>query len=132
MAKIAQDCLYAENHEWLRTEGEYATVGISDYAQDELTDVVYVELPEVGATFSRGEPFAVVESVKAASDVFMPVDGEIVAANAALEDTPEAINDDPYGAGWFVRIRIANPSQLSELMDATAYGAYLASLGAQS
>ncbi len=129
-SEIARDCLYAENHEWIRIEGDTATVGISDYAQDELTDIVYVELPEVGSSFEQGAPFAVVESVKAASDVFLPVGGEIVAVNTGLEDKPEAVNDDPYGEGWFVRIKLANAGQLSSLMDPDAYAAYLTSLGA--
>ncbi len=128
--QIADDCLYAENHEWIRVEGDVATVGISDYAQDELTDVVYVELPEAGATFEQGAPFAVVESVKAASDVFLPVEGEIIAVNASLEETPEAVNDDPFGEGWFVKIKIADPEQMSSLMDPQAYAAYLETLGA--
>ncbi|MHB1317312.1 MAG: glycine cleavage system protein GcvH [Anaerolineae bacterium] len=129
-SQIARDCLYAENHEWIRVEDGTATVGISDYAQDELTDIVYVELPEVGASFEQGAPFAVVESVKAASDVFLPVGGEIIAVNSGLADTPEAVNDDPYGEGWFVRIRVADDGQLRSLMDPDAYAAYLTTLGA--
>jgi glycine cleavage system H protein len=128
--KIAQDCLYARNHEWIRLEGGVATVGISDYAQDELTDVVYVELPEIGEEFAQGAPFAVVESVKAASDVFLPVAGDVVETNAGLEDTPEAVNDDPYGAGWFVRIKVSDSRQLATLMTPEAYTAYLGTLGA--
>lgn len=125
--EIASDCRYAENHEWIRVSGDTATVGISDFAQQELTDVVYVELPEVGQSFGQGEPFAVVESVKAASDVYMPVAGEIIEVNAALEDAPELVNDEPYGEGWFVRIRIADPAELDALMDADAYRAFVAS-----
>ncbi len=124
---VASDCRYTENHEWVRVSGEMATVGISDFAQQELTDVVYVELPEVGRSFGQGEPMAIVESVKAASDVYMPVAGEIVEVNEALEDEPERVNDDPYGEGWFVRIRIADPAQLETLMDAEAYRAFVAS-----
>jgi glycine cleavage system H protein len=124
--EIAPDCRYAENHEWICVEGDTATIGISDYAQQELTDVVYVELPEVGQSFGQGEPFAVVESVKAASDVFMPVAGEVIEVNASLEDAPEFVNDDPYGDGWFVRIRIADPGELDGLMDPDAYRAYVA------
>lgn len=126
--EIASDCLYTENHEWLRVEGDHATVGISDYAQHELTDVVYIELPEVGQTFGQNEPFAVVESVKAASDVFMPVAGEIVAVNTTLEEAPELINEDPYGDGWLVRIRILQPDQLASLMKPEAYRAFLETL----
>ncbi|NLT72855.1 MAG: glycine cleavage system protein GcvH [Chloroflexi bacterium] len=126
---IDQSCLYAENHEWIRVQEDLATVGISDYAQDELTDVVYVELPEIGSTFKQGDPFAVVESVKAASDVFLPVAGEIVEVNAALDDTPEAVNDDPYGRGWFVRIRVTDPEELATLMSPEAYASYLQEQG---
>ncbi len=124
--ELAPDCRYAESHEWIRVEGDLATIGISDFAQQELTDVVYVELPEVGQSFGQGEPFAVVESVKAASDVFLPVAGEIVEVNASLEEAPEFVNDDPYGDGWFVRIRIADPGELAALMDAEAYRAFVA------
>ncbi|MGI6367118.1 MAG: glycine cleavage system protein GcvH [Anaerolineae bacterium] len=126
---IPADCLYAENHEWIRVAGDTARVGISDHAQDELTDVVYVELPEVGDSFAQGAPFAVVESVKAASDVFLPVAGEIIAINEDLADTPEAVNEEPYGKGWFVEIRISNPDELSSLMTPEAYAAYLETLG---
>jgi glycine cleavage system H protein len=125
--ELKPDCLYAENHEWIRVDGDTATIGISDYAQQELTDVVYVELPEVGQSFGQGEPFGVVESVKAASDVFMPVAGEIIEVNPTLEDAPEFVNDDPYGDGWFVRIRIADAGELEALMDPEAYSAYVAS-----
>jgi glycine cleavage system H protein len=128
--QVARDCRYAANHEWIRMEGNTGTVGISDYAQQELTDVVYVELPEVGGRFDQGQPFAVVESVKAASDVYLPVAGEIVAVNTALEQTPEAVNDDPYGKGWFVQVRVEDPAQLEQLMDPDAYTAYVAEQGA--
>lgn len=124
-SRIAPDCLYAKSHEWIRVENDHATVGISDYAQHELTDIVYVELPKIGQTFGQNEPFAVVESVKAASDVFMPVAGEIIEVNKTLEEAPEFLNEDPYGDGWLVRIRILRPEQLSSLMDAQAYRAFL-------
>jgi glycine cleavage system H protein len=123
--EIPADCRYAENHEWIRVSDDTATVGISDFAQQELTDVVYVELPEEGKSLDQGEPFAVVESVKAASDVYMPVSGEIVEVNEALEDSPELVNDDPYGEGWFVRIRIADPAELDALMDPDDYRAFV-------
>jgi glycine cleavage system H protein len=126
--KVDPNCKYHEEHEWVRVEGDEAIVGISDYAQDALSDVVYVELPEVGDIFDQGEVFATVESVKAASDVFMPVTGEILAINEDLEDSPELVNSDPYGAAWFVRIRIADPSELDGLMDAKAYQAFIESL----
>jgi len=103
-------------------------IGISDYAQDQLSDVVYVELPEVGDTFEQGDVFAVVESVKAASDVYMPVSGEILEVNEVLEDSPELVNQDPYGEAWFVRIAMADLSELDGLMDAEAYKAYLEGL----
>ncbi len=121
--KFDPTCKYDKEHEWIRVEGDEGIVGISDFAQDQLSDVVYVELPEVGDTFQQGEVFATVESVKAASDVFMPVDGEILEINEALEDTPELVNQDPYGEAWFVRIAVAVPSQLDDLMDAQAYQA---------
>ena len=123
--KINPDLLYSQDHEWVRTEGDEAVLGISDYAQDQLSDVVYVELPEEGDTFERGDVFAVVESVKTASDVYTPVTGEILEINEALEDTPELVNEDPYGEAWFVRISLEEPSELDELMDAEAYKAFI-------
>ena len=119
---------YDEEHEWVRVEGEEGVVGISDYAQDQLSDVVYVELPEVGDTFDRGDILAVVESVKAASDVYMPVSGEVLEINEELDDSPALVNKDPYGEAWLVRITIADPSELDDLLDADAYEAYLESL----
>jgi glycine cleavage system H protein len=116
---------YHEEHEWVRVEGEEAVIGISDFAQDQLSDVVYVELPEVGDSFEVGEVFAVVESVKAASDVYMPVGGEILEINEELEDSPELVNSDPYGEAWFVRVAMANPDELDDLMDADAYKAFI-------
>ncbi|MBN1661669.1 MAG: glycine cleavage system protein GcvH [Anaerolineae bacterium] len=126
--KVNPNLRYDEEHEWVRVEGKEAVIGISDYAQDQLSDVVYVELPEVGDTFEKGDVFAVVESVKAASDVYMPVDGEILEVNARLEDSPELVNQDPYGEAWFVRIALDDPSQVDEMMDAGAYEAFLAGL----
>ncbi|MGD2207413.1 MAG: glycine cleavage system protein GcvH, partial [Anaerolineae bacterium] len=104
--KLDPTCKYSEDHEWIRVEGAEGVIGITDYAQDQLSDVVYVELPEVGDFFEEGEIFAVVESVKAASDVYIPVGGEVLEANMALEDEPELVNQDPYGDAWFVRISI--------------------------
>jgi glycine cleavage system H protein len=126
--KIDPGFKYHEEHEWVRVEGDEAVIGISDYAQDQLSDVVYVELPEVGDTFEQGDIFAVVESVKAASDVYMPVSGEILEVNEVLEDSPELVNQDPYGEAWFVRIAMADLSELDGLMDAEAYKAYLEGL----
>jgi glycine cleavage system H protein len=109
---VPQDLQYTSSHEWVRTEGDTATVGISDHAQDELGDVVFVELPDEGATFDAGESFGTVESVKAVSDVYAPVGGEVVEVNSSLEDAPEKINDDPYGEGWLVKLRISGEADL--------------------
>ena len=109
---VPQDLQYTRSHEWVRTEGDTATVGISDHAQDELGDVVFVELPDEGATFDAGESFGTVESVKAVSDVYAPVGGEVVEVNSSLEDPPEKINDDPYGEGWLVKFRISGEADL--------------------
>jgi len=119
---------YHEEHEWVRVEGDEVVIGISDYAQDQLSDVVYVELPEVGDSFERGDVLAVVESVKAASDVYMPIGGEILEINEELEDSPELVNTDPYGEAWFVRATIADPAELDDLMDAEAYKAFIEEL----
>jgi glycine cleavage system H protein len=124
--KVDPDLLYSQDHEWVRVEGEEAVLGISDYAQDQLSDVVYVELPEEGDAFEKGDVFAVVESVKTASDVYTPVSGEILEINEALEDSPELVNQDPYGEAWFVRISLQDPAELDELMDAEAYKAFIA------
>jgi glycine cleavage system H protein len=126
--KVDPGCKYHKEHEWIRIEGNEGVIGISDYAQEQLSDVVYVELPEVGDTFEPGDILAVVESVKTASDVYMPVGGEILEINEALEDSPELVNQDPYGQAWLVRIAIADSTQLDELMDAEGYKAFVASL----
>jgi glycine cleavage system H protein len=119
--KTPGDLKYTESDEWIRVEGDEAVIGITDYAQDQLSDLVYVEFPEVGDTFGKGEAFGVVESVKASADVYMPIGGEIIAVNEALEDEPELINGDAYGVGWLVRIRPGDLSQLGGLFDAAAY-----------
>lgn len=119
---------FASDHEYIRVEGDEGVIGISAYAQEQLGDVVFVELPEVGKSFKRGEQVAVVESVKAASEIYMPVDGEILAVNAALEGEPGAVNVDPFGKGWFIRIKIADKAQVAELMDENAYGEFLKTL----
>jgi len=116
-----EDRRYTKTHEWALLEGDVATVGISDYAQHALSDVVYVELPEIGRQVEQGEAVAVVESVKAAEDVYAPLSGEIVAVNEDLPDNPEWVNEDPYGKGWFFRIKVANPSEYEQLLDAAAY-----------
>lgn len=123
--KIQPDLRYAKTDEWVRVEGDEAVIGISDYAQDALSDIVYVELPSAGDTFEAGKPFGVVESVKAASDMLMPVDGEVVAVNDSAVDSPESLNNDPFGT-WLVRVRMSEPSQVDGLMDSAAYEAYCA------
>ena len=115
---------YTEDHEWVKVEGDIATVGITQHAQDALGDVVFVELPEVGKTYAQKDVAGVVESVKAAADVYMPIDGEITEVNEALRDEPSLANSDPLGAGWFFKVRLADASQFAALMDETAYGAF--------
>jgi glycine cleavage system H protein len=129
--KFPEDCLYTRQHEWVRVAGGLATVGISDYAQKELGDVVFVELPKVGETFDTNEPFANVESVKAVSEVFCPVAGEIVEINDELVDAPEHVNEDPYGEAWFVKIKMASPEEVEELMDSEEYAEYVAEESAE-
>ncbi len=115
---------YQKSHEWARKDGENFVVGISDYAQDSLGDVVFVELPEVGNTLKKGETFGVVESVKAASDVYMPVGGEILETNTELEDSPEIINEDPFGKGWLLKVKPTDASEYDSLMSAKDYEEY--------
>lgn len=124
--KIDKDCRYIATHEWVRVGGNEAVTGISDYAQEQLSDVVYVELPEVGDSFAQGEAYATVESVKAASEVYMPIGGEIIEVNSELETRPQLVNEDPFGAAWFVRFTVADPSELDGLMDADAYERFIA------
>jgi glycine cleavage system H protein len=124
-AHYPQELLYHPEHDWARIEGEQATLGITWYAQDALGEVVFCEPPAVGTQLVRDEPYAEVESVKAVSDVIAPLSGEIVEVNTALSDTPEAINNDPYGAGWIVKIRLADAAERDTLMDADAYTASL-------
>lgn len=112
---------YQESHEWARLDGDLVVVGVSDYAQDELGDVVFVELPGVGKKLKKGDAFGVVESVKAASDLYMPVGGEIAAVNEALKDTPETVNEAPFGDGWVIKIKPVDPKELDTLMDAAQY-----------
>jgi glycine cleavage system H protein len=123
--KIDTTLRYQKTHEWARLDGSEVVVGISDHAQDALSDLVFVDLPSVGSTLARGDRFGTVESVKAASDVYMPVSGTITATNVALEKTPEAINQDPYNTGWLIRVRPDNAADLDSLLDAAAYGQYL-------
>lgn len=127
MSKTPAELKYTKSHEWVRRESDgTVTVGITDHAQDLMGDLVYVELPEAGRVVSGGKECAVVESVKAASDVYAPVSGEIVAANSALADAPETINKDPYGEGWMFRLRPSNPAEIDALLDAKAYAAQVA------
>jgi len=125
MSNVPEDLKYAASHEWVRAEGETATVGITDHAQHELTDVVFVELPAVGRELRAGEACAVVESVKTASDVYAPVSGTVTAVNEALAANPGLVNSDPYGAGWFFRLRLTQPAELARLLDAAAYRAQI-------
>jgi glycine cleavage system H protein len=120
-ASYPEDLRYHTEHDWARIDGDSATLGITWYAQDALGEVVFFELPEVGATISKDEPYAEVESVKAVSDVISPLSGEITEVNAALSDTPETINSDPYGDGWLVKIKLSDPSEADGLLDAAAY-----------
>ncbi|GAB4570979.1 MAG: glycine cleavage system protein GcvH [Anaerolineae bacterium] len=124
MTKVMPDLKYTDSDEWIRVEGNIGVIGLTDYAQDALNDIVYVELPEVGDEFGKGDAFGTVESVKAASDMHMPVGGKVTEVNEVLEDAPETVNSDPYGAGWFIKIEISDPSELDDLMDADAYAKY--------
>ncbi len=119
--KTPSDLKYTKNDEWLKIEGDTATIGISDYAQDALNDIVYVEFPDVGATLNQGVTFGVVESVKAASDIFMPVGGTVTDVNKSLEDNPETINTDPYDKGWLIKIKVTDAAEASSLMDSADY-----------
>ena len=112
---------YTEDHEWIRVEGEFAFVGITNFAQGELGDIVYVEIETLNESVKMGDVFGTIEAVKTVSDLFMPVDGEIVEVNSSLEDQPENVNNDPYGEGWMVKIKLENPSQVSELLDLASY-----------
>ncbi len=117
---------YTKEHEWIAAKGDSATIGITDYAQHELGDVVFVELPAAGSKISAGKTFGSVESVKAVSEIYAPANGEVVEANAELQSKPESINTDPHGAGWLIKVKLANPADVSSLMDAAAYEAYIA------
>ncbi len=123
---IPADLRYTREHEWVRVEGDVATVGITAHAADQLGDIVFVELPDPGKVLAQFATFGVVESVKAVSDLFAPLGGEVVEANAALATAPEVVNSDPYGAGWMLRIRLADPGQVDALLDPTAYEALVA------
>ena len=123
MSEVPEGLYYTKEHEWLRIEGDTVTIGITDHAQDALTDIVYIELPESGMVVDDMGEFAVVESVKSASPIFAPLAGEIIAVNEELEDAPELMNTSPYGDGWIVKMTLTNPDQVTSLMDAAAYRA---------
>jgi glycine cleavage system H protein len=123
------DVKYTQDHEWIRVEGDVGTIGITPYAQEQLGDVVFVELPQAGRKVTKGEACAVVESVKAASDIYAPVTGEVTEANAALGDAPGDVNAEPMGKGWFFKIRLSNKSELAGLMDEPAYNTFVKGLG---
>ena len=122
MSDIPTDLKYASSHEWVNVEGDTAIIGISDHAQDELTELVFIELPEIGRELAAGDPCAVVESVKTASDIYAPVSGRVIETNAALDTAPGTVNEDPYGDGWFFKIRLANPKELDDLLSPDDYG----------
>ena len=121
MANFPTDLKYAKTHEWVRLEGDVATIGISDFAQGELSDIVYVEITAVGKTIKREEPIGTIEAVKAVSDLYSPVSGQVIAANDSLKDTPANVNKDPYGEGWMAKIKVSDPSEMKNLLDAAAY-----------
>lgn len=131
MANIPEDLSYSKDHEWVRVSGDAATVGITDHAQNQLGDVVYVELPKVGDKFELSEPFGSVESVKAVSEIFMPVSGTVTEVNSALNEAPEKVNEDPYGTGWMIVVKMDTPSQVDSLLTAIEYEDYTKSEGAE-
>ncbi len=127
MSDIPADLLYTEEHEYLKAtdKDDVYVVGVTDYAQGELGDVVFVELPDTGGSFGKMDPFGTIEAVKAVSDLYCPVAGKVVEANAALDDDPSLVNTDPYGAGWMIKLKVADPGEISGLMDAAAYAAHV-------
>jgi glycine cleavage system H protein len=127
-----KDRRYTKEHEWVNVEGGLATIGITDHAQHELGDVVFVELPKPGAKIEAGKSFGTVESVKAVSEIYAPAAGEVIEVNGELQNTPEKINTDPHGAAWLIKVRLANPAAVNNLMDAAAYEAYIAEKGQET
>jgi glycine cleavage system H protein len=123
------DYRYTQEHEWIKVSGDTGTIGITDYAQHELGDVVFAELPAVGAKIVAAKSFGTVESVKAVSELYAPVSGEVTEVNSALATTPELVNSDPHGAGWLIKVKLANPAEVSSLMDAAAYQAFVSEKG---
>lgn len=120
------DYRYTKDHEWIKVEGSNGTIGITEYAQNELGDVVFVELPKVGAKLTAGSSFGSVESVKAVSEIFSPISGEVTGINSLLSDSPEKINSDPHGTAWLIKVKLADPKEINSLMDATAYQKFIA------
>lgn len=118
---VPNDLLYTKDHEWIRIEGQTATVGITDFAQSELGDVVFIEIETAGETIAKGEPFGTIEAVKTVSDMFMPVSGEVLEVNPGLEQSPDLVNKDPYGKGWMIKIRVSDPAEARNLLDAEKY-----------
>src|SRR5262245_53623373 len=129
MSNIPENLRYSKDHEWISADGDVASIGITDYAQTSLGDVVYIDLPRVGDKFAAHEAFGSVESVKAVSEVFTPIAGEIVEVNDGLNDTPEKVNSDPYGAGWFVKVKMDNPNGVDAMLSSEEYEEYLSTIG---
>ncbi|MBO96911.1 MAG: glycine cleavage system protein H [Euryarchaeota archaeon] len=121
MSEVPDELRYTKEHEWIRIEGDNVVIGVTDYAQDALTDVVWVELPEIGSVVGSMESFASVESVKSVSEIYAPVSGKVLEVNASLEDSPEQINEDPYGNGWICKMAISDPAELGDLLDGATY-----------
>jgi glycine cleavage system H protein len=124
---VPENLRYTKDHEWIRVEGDSGTIGITDHAQEELGDIVYVELPKAGAKLEQSSSFGSVESVKAVSDIYCPVSGEVADVNQALAESPEKVNDDPYGDGWLIKLKLTNPAQIDQLMTAAQYTEYIGS-----
>lgn len=120
---IPTNLKYTREHEWVRVEGDVAVAGITDYAQDQLGDIVFIDVPSVGETLAQGDVFGAIEAVKTVADAFMPLSGEVLEVNAGLESAPQSVNQDPYGKGWLIRLKITHPEEISNLLDATAYAA---------
>ena len=129
MSNIPENLRYSKDHEWIKVEGDEATIGITDWAQNSLGDVVYVDMPRVGDSFGTHEAFGSVESVKAVSEIFTPLAGKVTAVNEGLNDTPEVVNSDPYGAGWMVKIKMDNPGEADAMLSGEEYDEYLSSIG---
>ena len=123
MSEIPKQLRYTKEHEWVSVSGDTATIGITDYAQGELGDIIFLELPELGETFAKGEPFGTIEAVKTVEEIYAPVGGELIAINERLADEPELVNHSPFGDGWLIKLRMKDPAELTQLMDAAAYQA---------